>query len=283
VPGGAFTATMLLGALFGRAIGDIVRGLGFTATVSGVYAVVGSAAMLCGFKQMTLAVVLIVVECINDLALTPIVMLSVTVSMSINWCINKRGHDEEQIHTKKLPFLEGDAPTALDNLTAIDLIEPLTDECLLPPEASDDTVRSALEQAPNASAFPIVDEDDTAMCIGLITRLNLQDALDVRMGKATLKRTTSRAFAQDPFNVEDRGPEFEQVNNVIDSARKEDLLPLHRIMDPTPFMIHEDTPAPRLHSLFAKVGERHAVVVARNCKCRGIVSRHGLIAAGRGE
>ena len=37
--------------------------------MSGVYAVVGSAAMLCGFKQMTLAAVMIVVECINDLRL----------------------------------------------------------------------------------------------------------------------------------------------------------------------------------------------------------------------
>merc|ERR1719507_1404766 len=112
---------MLLGALFGRAVGDIVRALGFTATVSGVYAVVGSAAMLCGFKQMTLAVVLIVVECINDLALTPIVMLSVTVSMLVNWSINEKGHDEEQIEKKDLPFLEGEAPTRLDNSTAMDL------------------------------------------------------------------------------------------------------------------------------------------------------------------
>jgi len=282
VPGGAFTATMLLGALFGRAVGDIVRALGFTATVSGVYAVVGSAAMLCGFKQMTLAVVLIVVECINDLALTPIVMLSVTVSMATNWCINKRGHDEEQIHSKKLPFLEGDAPTTLDDLWASDLIEPLPEECVLPAEANEETVRLALDKAPNTDVFPIV-EADTAMCIGMITRLNLQDALDVRSGAAQVKRSTSRAFAKDPFNVKDRGPEFEQVNHVIDCAGKEDLLPLYRIMDPTPFMIHEDTPAPRLHGLFAKVGERHAVVVARNCKYRGIISRLGLIAAGREE
>jgi len=119
------------------------------------------------------------------------------------------------------------------------------------------------------------------MCIGMITRANLKDALDVRRGVAKFKRRKSRAFANDPFNVEDRGPEFEQVNNVIDSTGKEDLLPLHRLMDPTPFMIHEDTPAPRLYGLFAKVGERHAVVVARNCKCRGVITRHGLIDAAR--
>merc|ERR1719362_1541769 len=73
VPGGAFTATMLLGGLFGRGVGGLARELGLVlGTVTGVYAVVGSAAMLCGFKQMTLAVVLIVVECVNDLELAPV-------------------------------------------------------------------------------------------------------------------------------------------------------------------------------------------------------------------
>merc|ERR1712183_34204 len=106
-------------------------------------------------------------------------------------------------------------------------MEDLPEECVLPPEASDEEVRIALEKAPNSSAFPIV-EVDTAMCIGMITRSNLQDALDVRRGVSKVKRKTSRAFAPDPFNVQDRGPEFEQVNNVIDSACKEDLMPLYR-------------------------------------------------------
>ncbi|CAE7729020.1 clcA [Symbiodinium necroappetens] len=105
---------MLMGGLFGRFAGSLCGDLGLSASVSGVFAVVGSAAMLCGFKQMTLASVLIVVECVNDLSLAPIVMLSVAVSMAINWAINDRGHDEEVIHRRQLPFLEGEPPRALD-------------------------------------------------------------------------------------------------------------------------------------------------------------------------
>ena len=33
-------------------------------------------------------------------------MLGVAVSISINWWMNERGHDEEQIIRKKLPLLE---------------------------------------------------------------------------------------------------------------------------------------------------------------------------------
>merc|ERR1719277_1557944 len=85
VPGGAFTATMLLGGLFGRAVGGIMReGLFEDETaVSGVYAVVGAAAMLSGFKQMAAAVVLIVVQCVNDMAITLVVMLSVSVALIV--------------------------------------------------------------------------------------------------------------------------------------------------------------------------------------------------------
>ncbi|CAJ1352112.1 unnamed protein product [Effrenium voratum] len=126
VPGGAFTATMLMGGLFGRFVGAVMTSLHFSSTVSGVYAVVGSAAMLCGFKQMTLASVLIVVECVNDLSLAPIVMLGVAVSMAVNWSMNERGHDEEVIHRRQLPFLEPEPPKALDPLVALDLCGPPT-------------------------------------------------------------------------------------------------------------------------------------------------------------
>ena len=88
--------------------------------------------MLCGFKQMTLASVLIVVECVNDLSLAPIVMLGVAVSMAVNWSMNERGHDEELIHRRKLPFLEPEAPHSFDSKAALDLCIPCSP---LPPEA----------------------------------------------------------------------------------------------------------------------------------------------------
>merc|ERR1719210_1691417 len=56
VPSGNFTGSMLIGGLAGRIMGAFVRSIGLSSlAVSGVYAMIGSAAMLCGFKQMSVA------------------------------------------------------------------------------------------------------------------------------------------------------------------------------------------------------------------------------------
>jgi chloride channel 7 len=175
VPGGAFTATMLMGALFGRSMGALLSEYGFGAS-SGVYAVVGSAAMLCGFKQMTLASVLIVVECVNDLSLAPVVMLAVTISMGVNWTMNKHGYDEQVILEKKLPFLEGEPPHELDGAVALQLCDPLPASAILPPEASLDEVQKAISENPQIQYFPIR-EGSTGPCVGIVTRPHLKAML----------------------------------------------------------------------------------------------------------
>jgi len=284
VPGGAFTATMLLGGLFGRAVGGLGRELGLITTTSGVYGVVGSAAMLCGFKQMTLAVVLIVVECVNDLALAPVVMLSVCVSMVVNWAINERGHDDEQIERKQLPFLEGEAPGKLDSVLALALCDDLPQEAVLEPEVSASKARRALavtfERGTHCD-YPVVDEE-SRVCVGIVTRSNLEAALRVAGGEGgtpTGQRKLSRAFADNPFETQDV-VKLTRVGSLMGEGFR-DTLPLERIMDPTPFMVVEDMPAPRLYALFAKAGERSACVVSRKGAFRGIISRNGLIDAAR--
>jgi len=284
VPGGAFTATMLLGGLFGRCIGELFRDMGIVSTASGVYAVVGSAAMLSGFKQMTLASVLIVVECVNDLRLAPVVMLGVAVSLSVNWRMNERGHDEEQIVRKGLPFLEGEAPHELDNESALGLCDPLPEDAILPPEASLAEVRRALV-ASQVNYFPIRDGPAGSPCIGVLARARLEAALTAACG--------GREPAPDPRSLggvemagdgafdHDVDMEGESCPNLSRINRGENTVPLHYLMDPTPFTVVEDMPVPRLYSLFTKAGERAVVVTSIRGELRGIISREGLIDATR--
>merc|ERR1712048_1546327 len=89
----------------------------------GIYSVGGCAAMLCGFKRMTATVVLICVQCVNNLDVAPVVMLSVSISMAVNRVVNTHGHDEQQIRNKKLPFLEAEVPCHLLGLRAVDLCD----------------------------------------------------------------------------------------------------------------------------------------------------------------
>lgn len=277
VPGGAFTATMLLGGLLGRSVGELCRDLGLVRTVSGVYAVVGSAAMLCGFKQMTLASVLIVVECVNDLRLAPIVMLGVAVALAVNWRINERGHDEEQIARRGLPFLEGEAPHELDSSAALGLCDPLEEEAILSPEAPLAAVRRALSLS-QVGYFPVRDGDD-GPCIGIVSRQRLESALQAAdAGHAVRSIRGMESPTDNPFGEAEDTDACLALGRIIPGG---DVLPVHYIMDPTPFTVVEDMPAARLYALFAKAGERAICVTSIRGELRGIISREGLIAASR--
>ncbi|CAE8646828.1 unnamed protein product, partial [Polarella glacialis] len=147
VPSGNFTGSMLIGGLAGRMMGALVRDYGQPGVaVSGVYAMVGSAAMLAGFKQMAVAVVVFITGAANDLNLVPPLMLAVTVALMLNKLINERGFDEEQILRKGIPYLGPEPPRLMDRMVALDLRDELPPEALLPPEASIRTVKDALEQ-----------------------------------------------------------------------------------------------------------------------------------------
>lgn len=278
VPGGAFTATMVLGGLFGRSVGAVCRELGLSHTVSGVYAIVGSAAMLCGFKQMTLAAVLIVVECVNDLTLAPIVMLGVAISMSVNWRLNRHGHDDEQILRKDLPHLDAEVPHELDGASALDLCDPLPDEAILPPEASIAAVRRALHHG-QVGHFP-VQEGASGPCLGIVARPHLEAALQAAAGSPQQGRVVRGCVASE--ELEDDDGESAGLEQVIgQNIPRGDVLPLSRIMDPSPFTVAESMPAPRLYALFTKAGENAVCVASIRGDFLGIISRTGLISASR--
>merc|ERR1712228_683995 len=104
-------------------------------------------------------------------------MLGVFLSMTVNGFMNKRGHDEEIIMRKKLPFLEGEAPHELEHPEARSLCDPSLDT-ILTKTTSLATVRHALDEAQGKEInyFPIRDGEN-GPCIGIISRVHLQAVL----------------------------------------------------------------------------------------------------------
>ncbi|CAK0831710.1 unnamed protein product [Prorocentrum cordatum] len=274
VPGGAFTATMLMGAMLGRSIGSCVHELGYPGAVSGVYAVVGSAAMLCGFKQMTLASVLIVVECVNDLSLAPIVMLGVAISMAVNWKMNRRGHDEEAIARKGLPFLEGEPPHELDRTEARSLCDPTPAGTVLPPRASLQAVRLALGEA-EARYFPIREPNEGPW---VASSPAAAWKASCRLPRAPCRRPTPRS---PPGTTASCGRAALASSAARAGCRSGRSCPRPRSIHIHRFGAQGDTLAPRLYAMFSKAGERAAFVASRQGQVLGIISREGLIAAAR--
>jgi len=265
VPSGNFTGTMLIGGLVGRLVGALVRSTAIEGlAASGVYAMVGSAAMLCGFKQISMAVVVFIVEAGCDLSLGPPLMLSITISLILNQVFLHRGFDEEQIARKSIPFLPAEPPVGMEHQLARDILDFLPTAAILPVEASPMAVQNALDQE-EILHFPVLRDGKT--CVGFTTRARLEAVMNPIITEEHLEALASQ---NTQLSVEFPG---------LHTNRKE--LSIGAVADTVPYMILEDAPILRFYGLFAKCGAAVACVVTDTGEFRGMISRTALIGAAR--
>lgn len=278
VPSGNFTGSMLIGGLIGRMMGALVRDYGPGMAVSGVYAMVGSASMLAGFKQMAVAVVVFITGAANDLGLVPPLMLAVTISLLLNKLINERGFDEEQILRKAIPFLPPEPPRLMDRVVALDLRDDLPSEATLEPEADYRSIEAALQQD-KVDCFPVLKDN---ICIGFTTRARLQAALEVWQATGFVEHPPGvpRPKANSDAGGEQMG-KWISATVARESSFSGNVLPVKRLTERAPYTILEDMPGPRLYALFAKAGAKAACVISENGQFRGMISRKGLISTAR--
>jgi len=284
IPMGSFIPSMLIGALFGRVGGELMHLTSLKVTSAGIYALVGSAAMLGGFTHMTIAIVVLLVEASNDLSVLSPLMLGIFVAHLVSASINHHAYDEVLILKKGVPYMEADIPHELDvpEITASDLCDALERDQILAPEATVSEVKTALNNARQVD-FPIITD---GICIGITTRSRLLASLKAvnetheqpppKMGRQRSYVIGKKGHVAREF--EDLG--FDQVTKKfmpteLDHTRK---LPISRLMDPAPFTILEDMPAPRLYPIFARGGCNVACVISNKGEFRGLLSRDSLLA-----
>jgi len=295
-PSGNFTGTMLIGGLVGRILGAATQDFIPDETgsaASGVYAMVGSAAMLCGFKRMSLAVVWFVCIASNDFNIVPPLMLSVAVSLVLARICKDRGYDEEQVLRRQVPFLEPEPPAGMDRMRALELCEDLPEDAKLQPESTARAVGLALQRR-SMTDFPVIREG--GVCIGFTTRERLETVLracaqreseGTSAGGGVKFGGASSPVADDDLRDCEEG-EIECLisdglpNHVVGILPPDATLPVGRLVDPVPYTILEDMPAPRMYALFAKAGVNTACVVTDGGSFRGMITRNGLIRATRG-
>merc|ERR1711904_331895 len=107
------------------------------------------------------------VEAAHDLSLIPLLMLSISVSHVVSVNISHHGYDEVLIHKKGVPYIDAEIPHEIDSHTALELMDEIPDQCLLPKVAKLEIVKEALDEE-NLQLFPVVEED--GICIGISTR-----------------------------------------------------------------------------------------------------------------
>jgi len=258
VPSGNFTGTMLIGAMFGRLVGDFLLLFDAGFAPPGIYSMAGAAAMLCSFKQMTFAVAVFITCTGNNFSMLPMLMLSVTVSLACNRLVAARGYDEEQVLRKKIPFLEPEMPSCMDGVCAEELCDDLPEKAVLSDKASVAAVRDALEDQ-SLAEFPVVAAISARVsrCVGFTPRDRLEAAL-----RARAPRAGSAGFATAEEDLEE--------DRSIDVAR---------LANPLPFMIPRTAYAARFYALFGQAGVKTACVVDEDGAFYGMITRSGLIQA----
>jgi hypothetical protein len=319
IPMGTFIPSMVIGGVLGRFAGE---SLGEVAVApAGVYALIGSAAFLSGFSHMTMGVAGLLAEAAGEIHLVaPLLVVSI-VARTVARLLAHHGYDSRLISRKGVPFLEAEIPEELDasGLTAADVCEALPQGAQLPLKASLKAVKRALRDR-EVSYFPIIGPGH--VCVGLTTRGRLKAAVQsIALSKATdsqamvmgrqLVRSSSsslqlirsesssslRGQSKTSGCVSDVQTEAKYKNLINRMFQKkksfehadddleddDDSLPLHRIMDPAPFMLMEHMPVPRFYALFCQGGANVACVVSSTGKFRGILSRRSLIAAAAGR
>mmetsp|Transcript_51655 Transcript_51655/g.82032 ORF Transcript_51655/g.82032 Transcript_51655/m.82032 type:complete len:393 (+) Transcript_51655:70-1248(+) len=314
VPMGNFIPSMVIGSLIGRFLGEVMEGnnaLNGKVAHPGVYAMVGSAAMLGGFTHMTIAIVALLTEAGHDISLIPLLMLSIFVAHIFATITNHHGYDEVLIIRKGVPYLDRDPPHELDDplLTTKSLCMKLPSDAILPPEAAVPTLRKALKHQ-HVQIFPILKD---GFVLGFTTSSRLHHAIpeDYRGPETSSSRPFDDVEIHDDTDcfmgeedcdlalydvfsglLDQEGSGNSQRNSAGSSSRKvapEDtkstqsmgtveagsahVVKLKVIMNPVPFEIVEDMPAPLVYSLFSRGIIQVACVVSKEGKFLGILTR----------
>lgn len=272
IPMGFFVPSMVIGAMLGRFIGEAFQPLVGT-SAPGIYALIGSAAMLGGFTQMTLAIVMLLVEVSLDLDLIGPIMLGVFVAHVVARQLNPHGWDEILIHKKGIDYLEPDLPDCIDGarVTAAHVCSELPEDAKLPPHASVDQVVAALAQE-KIKEFPVLEGN---ICIGLVTRERLEVALKAAEEDMEVAQPkTDVDWWQKNYDAKLKTLLSDTSDNAEEGGHS---IPLHLIMDPSPYTLLEDIPLGRLLPLYTKAGVAAACVISKSGEFRGILYKADIL------
>jgi len=327
VPMGLFVPSMLIGALIGRICGEgLLSYTDWNISNPGVYAFLGSAAMLSGFTHFTIAIVVLLVEAAANLTLIAPTMLAISLSFLVSKAINHHAFDEVLILRKGVPYLEPEVPHEMDHsgFTASDLCEELPPEAMLKTTTNVRAVQMALDTNEALMDFPVV---EAGRCVGLTTRSRLEAAvraLELRQ-KCVVSETSVEVHDHFlPFTLlsqanhqHEEEKELRINRNIMSITRayqnlrqrsklsgdtadessgacqasqdvsnngcsglaswENQKIPVYRFMDPAPYTLLEDMPAPRFYPLFIKAGLNAACIVSKEGLIVGILTRAHLI------
>lgn len=306
VPGGLFVPSIIIGGVYGRVIGIMSEQVSSSIN-PGVYALLGSAAMLGGFTRLALPVIVMLIEMTGDATYLLPVMLCCVVGKSVADHLTTPLYPQHMA-IENIPVLTDKLNDAVSTLQAVDIMnKTFASICRY------DTLEHILDTLDRSKSvvLPVTNLDGTFY--GVIKRTQLivamkygelhdsvQDAITAHKlatgqtpkntsNASTLSNSSSKVSQANkkPVKLDKRLRQLDwaDVNDYtatldeLDKGMDNKIMDLSRYVDSGVLAVHEQTSSKRCAALFRKLGVSHLMVTDVRHKLVGVITRRNLIAA----
>lgn len=214
-PAGVFFPVFLIGAAFGRLVGEAMAtwfpngvnsGDAVSPVVPGGYAVVGAAAMSAAVTH-TISTSVIVFELTGQITHILPVMIAVLIANAIAQWLQPSFYDSI-IQIKRLPYLPDLTKTQVYNLLVADIMK--TNLFYISFHSKYADLKELLDKSHHRS-YPLVDSEDSMILLGSIQRPQLQSLLNLHMQK--LYQSSSNAESEDALCARPESPDPPQLQS----------------------------------------------------------------------
>ncbi|KAF8979844.1 hypothetical protein BGZ52_004509 [Haplosporangium bisporale] len=271
IPAGIFMPSMVIGALFGRALGMLVQAWqqthpGFWLFASclpdvpcvtpGSYAMVGAAAFMGGVTRMTVSLVIIMFELTGALTYVLPIMIVVMTSKWVGDAFGKEGIFDGIILLCGYPFLD-DKEEYKQNTMASQVMTPVEDIVVVTATGNTlDSLDNLLHET-NYKGYPVVNSLRDMMLVGYISRTELRYAID----EARKRNLPGNTPAGNVVPILENTPAF---------------IEFRLWMDQTPITVSHRFPMDQVIVIFRKLGVRY-VLCTQHGQLLGLITKKDVL------
>nr|CAH8872432.1 unnamed protein product [Trichobilharzia regenti] len=278
VPAGLFIPSLLIGAGWGRIIGNVMHTVDpVHFSDPGKFALVGAAAQLGGIVRMTLSLTVILMEATGNVIVGLPLLMTLTVAKYMGDCLSEGIYDEH-IGLSSMALLPWTPHSLAITKRAYDLMSnPVV---FLHPimRVSDlvDRISNNLHHG-----FPVVvgSTDPSRFSYGTLVGMISSEHLGLLLQKRAFCKDGNTVYTMRYEDYDNAYPSYPKLADVLANLSYEDMdayLDLRPYMCEAPYSVPETMTMTRVYHLFRLLGLRHLPVVDNQNQVRGIITRKDL-------
>eukprot|EP00882_Tetradesmus_deserticola_P024450 GHRQ01026720.1.p2 GENE.GHRQ01026720.1~~GHRQ01026720.1.p2 ORF type:complete len:320 (+),score=157.20 GHRQ01026720.1:381-1340(+) len=284
IPTGLFVPSILCGAAYGRLVGVFVADMhpGTHAIDEGTYALLGAASFLGGCMRMTVATCVMLLELTSNLALLPMMMLVTLVAKAVGDGTGVKPVYESLIELKQLPYLEPHPHSLMRHITAVEAAgQPAVTFARVERVGRIlEVLRATLH---NGFAVTGAAGDGEQHIMGIVLRSQLVVLLRTRrcfqptMFVSEVAGRVAFSYQQSDFvcPISEARPDIHGLQ--LSEQERAMFLDLGPYVNPSYYVVQEDTSLAKVYTLFRALGLRHLAVIPRASNVVGVITRHDLL------